>query len=102
MTSAFVDRIKMREVRFDQVLAFSDVLNDIPQYLGSDAALDAAVKTYTSIVPFVMTGTRSQPMLKTYIDGLKTLRTSLSSSAEIPKATTWAAVYLMWISQVSD
>lgn len=100
LSKALVKDIEIRDLRFDLIWSFGDVLKDVPQRLGFDKALDAATNTFIAMIPLVLSGRSNDHMMRTYIDGLRAVNTTLSACKGCFTEHTWTAVYLMWICQV--
>lgn len=98
---SFVGSIELRDIRFDLLWAFGDVLGDVPKRIGSDEVLDSATNAFTPIIPFVHSGVSTEHMMRSYITGLRTMHCTLSGPKQACKGNVWAAIYLMWICQVS-
>lgn len=101
LASAIVSKLEVRDVRWDILWSFGDVLREVPQRLGGNHALDAATMAVVETIPSLVEASYSPKMIKAYAHGLRTLQEVLCHSAQAMEAETWAAVYLMFICQVS-
>ena len=95
-----VQKLEVRDPRWDLAWCFGDILRDIPRRLGGNAALDAACATVVETMPCLTSRSYSAQMIKAYAHGLRTLQRTLSDLHQSTSTESWVAIYLMWICQV--
>lgn len=101
MTSSFIEKLEVTDLRYDLTWTYGGFLKHIPKRLGTNEALDSAVGAVTGAFPTLYTGQISRGALTSYGDGLKALRVCLDDPSKAQTAETLCAIYLMIICQVS-
>lgn len=101
LVSAIVSKLEVRDVRWDMLWSFGDVLREVPQRLGNSHALDAAATAVVETIPVLTQAAYSPQMIRAYAHALRTLQDVLTNSMQAMEAETWVAIYLMFICQVS-
>jgi hypothetical protein len=101
LATAFVSALEVTDVRYD-LTCYGTFMLDIPRRLGTNDALDMAVKALTKAFPSIYT---RQPTADTFIqygNALKSLRTCLDDPVKTHTTNTLCAIYLIMICQVSE
>ena len=101
MLSDFVDKLEVKDIRFDLCWAYGNLLREIPKRLGTNIALDAAVNAITTTASDLSLGYKSPEALVRYGHALTALRTCLDDPVSSQSSSTLCAIYLIWICQVS-
>ena len=99
IANAFIFRLEVKDLRYD-LSCYGPFLQEIPQRLGSNIALDASVNVLSSAFSSLYTHQRSLKTLSKYVDALKALRICLDDPSQTWTANTLCAVYLLLICQV--
>lgn len=100
LRQALVRKLEVRDVRWDLVWAFGDILADVPQRVGNNRALDAASNAILRTMGSLNGSAYTSRMTKEYAQALRALRITLRDPQNAETAETWLAVYLMWICHV--
>ena len=100
LTSSLIEKMEVKDLRYNVPFACGVVFKDLPQRLGSDPALDAAIIAFTTSLPLVLTCQRSPQMHRRYGNALSRLRTRLANAVQARNASTICAIYLIWLCQV--
>ncbi|KAF1817388.1 hypothetical protein P152DRAFT_463556 [Eremomyces bilateralis CBS 781.70] len=98
VTAAFLSTLQVTDIRFDPTV-YGEFLKDIPRRLGTNAALDASVHTFSVAFPQVYSHKKSPDVVESYSRALAALRTSLDRPSEASSINTLCAIYLMIICQ---
>merc|ERR1711939_138659 len=99
MLSDFVDKLEVKDIRFDLCWAYGNLLREIPKRLGTNIALDAAVNAITTTASDLSLGYKSPEALVRYGHALTALRTCLDDPVSSQSSSTLCAIYLIWICQ---
>ncbi|KAJ5602260.1 hypothetical protein N7510_011794 [Penicillium lagena] len=95
---AFVSVLEITDLRYD-LSTYGTFLRDIPQRLGSNPALDAAVDALTCAFPFLKTRDYPPNVLTRYNHSLRALRSCLDDPVQAQTSNTLCAIYLIVICQ---
>jgi hypothetical protein len=101
ITSNFTSMLEVKDTRFDLSI-YGSFLDQIPQRLGTNNALDAVAVALTTAMPYVYTHQYSANMYSSYARALKSTRVSLSDPAEAQSPETLCAIYLLMVCQVNS
>jgi hypothetical protein len=99
ITSNLLSMLEVKDTRFNLSI-YGDFIDQIPQRLGTNKALDAAAVALTTVMPYVYTHRYSDKMYSSYARALKSTRMSLSNPAEAQAPETLCAIYLLMVCQV--
>lgn len=99
IASAFISTLEVSDLRYS-VSYYGAFLKYIPQRLGSNQALDAAVQALASASSCLRNREHSTQVLIQYGNALKSLRLSLSDPRKAESPETLCAIYLIMICQV--
>ena len=100
IATAFISTLEISDLRYS-VSYYGAFLKYVPQRLGTNQALDAAVQALASASSCLRTRENSTQVLVQYGDALKALRLSLSDPLKAETPETLCAIYLIMICQVS-
>lgn len=100
LREALVRKLDVRDVRWDLVWAFGDVLHDVPQRIGNNRALDAASNAMLRTIGSLNGSGYTPQMTKGYAKALQALQITLRNPQNAVTVETWLAIYLMWICHV--
>ena len=100
IANAFVSTLEVSDLRYS-VSYYGAFLKYVPQRLGTNQALDAAVQALASASLCLRTRENSTQVLVQYGNALKALRVSLSDPLKAESPETLCAIYLVMICQVS-
>lgn len=98
-TQAFVSALQVNDLRYD-LGTYGAFLRDIPQRLGNNPALDAAVNALTSAFPFLHTRDYPPHVLTHHNRSIQALRVCLDDPVQAQTSNTLCAIYLIVICQV--
>lgn len=101
IASAFIEKLEVTDLKHDLTLVYGDFLKHIPQRLGTNEALDAAVGAVIHALPCLYTRQRSREAIGGYGRSLKTLVACLNDPAKAQSVDTLCAIYLIMICEVS-
>ena len=97
--SGFASALQVTDVRFELGI-YGPFLAEIPRRLGRSEALDASVRSLTTVYPSVHSHQFTSDMYKSYGEALRHLRAALGDSSTATSVDTLCAVYLVMICQV--
>jgi hypothetical protein len=100
IANAFISTLEVSDLRYS-VSYYGAFLKYVPQRLGTNQALDAAVQALASASSCLRTRENSTQVLVQYGNALKALRLSLSDPLKAESPETLCAIYLVMICQVS-
>lgn len=100
MLNDFIQKLQVRDTRYDIVWAYGGLFNEIPKRLGTNAALDASVLALTSAISGIGNIRKSPQLLRLYGNALRSLKTCLDDPVAVRSSSTLCAIYLIWICQV--
>ena len=100
IASVFISTLEVSDLRYS-VSYYGAFLKHVPQRLGTNQALDAAVLALANASYCLRTGENSTQVLVQYGDALKALRLSMSDPLKAETPETLCAIYLIMICQVS-
>ncbi len=99
VTAAFIYRLDVTDPRYN-ILHYGAFIRLIPQRLGRNKALDAAVNAAAICFPAVYTTEPSPEAYRSFASALKTLRVSVEDPATVRMVETLCAMYLVMVMQV--
>ena len=102
MTALMVNKLSVKDLRYDVGWAFGPFVGEIPKRLGRSVALDAAARTFVLSLP-PSPCARKQPessILENFTVALKATRLALAHPVESRSIDTLCAAYLLMICQV--
>lgn len=102
LADALIQKLKVRDPRYDLCWAYGGLLNELPRRLGTNAALDASVSAMMTIVSDLGDKPRSPEVFAAYGKALVSLKTCLHDPIAVQSSSTLCAIYLIWICQVGD
>ena len=100
IASIFISTLEVSDLRYS-VSYYGAFLKYVPQRLGTNQALDAAVLALANASSCLRTRENSTQVLVQYGNALKALRLSLSDPLKAESPETLCAIYLVMICQVS-
>ena len=100
MLNDFIQKLQVRDPRYDLVWAYGALINEIPRRLGTNAALDASVLAMTSAISGIGHIRKSPEVFRRYGNALRALKTCLNDPVAVRSSSTLCAIYLVWICQV--
>lgn len=100
LLDAFIEKLQVRDSRYDLCWAYGGLLKEIPKRLGTNAALDASVLAVVTVVSSLGTKSKSPEVFSRYGAALAALKTSLHDPIAVQSSSTLCAIYLVWICQV--
>ncbi|KEF52560.1 uncharacterized protein A1O9_11403 [Exophiala aquamarina CBS 119918] len=95
----FLQKLQVRDTRYDMVFAYGALLFEIPKRLGTNAALDASVMAMTSAIAGIEGNRKSPEILTRYGNALRSLKTCLDDPVAVQSSSTLCAIYIIWICQ---
>ena len=102
MTALMVNKLSVKDLRYDVGWAFGPFIAEIPRRLGRSAALDFAARTFVLSLP-PSPCTRRHPrsdVLENFAAALKATRLALTHPVESKSIHTLCAAYMLMICQV--
>lgn len=103
LLSELIQKLEVKEVRYDLCWGYGYFLRDVPKRLGTNAALDSAVRALMAMSSYLCTAQQQsqQPLsLARYGHALNCLRTCLDDPATARSSSTLCAIMLIWICHV--
>ncbi|KAF2664388.1 hypothetical protein BT63DRAFT_444112 [Microthyrium microscopicum] len=98
VSQKLVSMLQVKDARFD-ISIYGDFVNQIPQRLGCNKALDAAVSAFTTTMSYVYSSTHSSEMYTSYGNASRATRLLLSDPVEAKTPDTLCAIYLLMVCQ---
>lgn len=98
-TSRFLAALGVTDPRFDLTI-YGEFMKEIPQRLGSNSALDAAVYALTAAFASIRKDRPSAEAINSYCRALKTVRLCLINPVQRKSPDTLCAMYLIMVLQV--
>jgi hypothetical protein len=102
LLSELVNKLEIKDIRFDLCWAYGSLLKEVPPRLGRNAALDAAVIALTTSCTDLAAKRKPHNALIKYGSALNALRGVLNDPALATAPETLCAIYVIWICQVSN
>ncbi|KAK5064469.1 hypothetical protein LTR84_000302 [Exophiala bonariae] len=99
LANALIEKLQVRDPRYDLCWAYGGLLNELPRRLGTNAALDASVSAMVTIVSHLGDKPRSPEVFSAYGKALVSLKTCLHDPIAVQSSSTLCAIYLIWICQ---
>ena len=104
MTAMMVNKLSIKDLRYDVAWAFGPFVSEIPKRLGRSVALDSAARTFVLSLP-PGPHTRRHPgsdILESFATALRATRLALAHPVKSKSTDTLCAAYLLMICQVSQ
>jgi hypothetical protein len=103
LTALMVNKISVKDPRYDVGWAYGPFLTGVPKRLGHSVALDAATEAFVLSLP-PTSHHRKHPdssVLQSYIVALEATRIALADPVQSTKVDTLCAAYFLLVCQVS-
>jgi hypothetical protein len=100
MMNDFIQKLQVRDPRYDICWAYGGLFNEIPKRLGTNAALDASVSAMIAAISGLGNNHKSPELFARYGYALKSLKTCLEDPVAVQSSSTLCAIYVIWICQV--
>jgi hypothetical protein len=96
----FIQKLQVKDPRYDLCWAYGGLLSEIPRRLGTNAALDASVAAMMAAISDLGNPRKSPVTFTRYGYALRCLKSCLDDPIAVQSSSTLCAIYLIWISQV--
>lgn len=99
LLSELVNKLEVKDIRFDLCWAYGNLLKEIPPRLGLNSALDASVVALTTACSDLSARRKPHAALIKYGSALNALRGVLNDPFLAQAPETLCAIYIIWICQ---